>query len=140
MSYAPTPAPWRRTRSAPAWRRSSYRRIPDPVGWCGSSLPDGSTRTPAGQPALPPVSEDAGRVAQGASADLMESNDSDDDGYLIYTLRAGDGAVQVARAADDSPINRVRVGHAADRAALRGRRRPLSGGPWRGPGWHRSTG
>src|ERR1044072_170668 len=29
-------------------------------------LPDGSTRTPAGQPALPPVSERAGRVAQGA--------------------------------------------------------------------------
>ncbi|XVQ07241.1 HAMP domain-containing sensor histidine kinase [Spirillospora sp. CA-255316] len=66
-------------------------------------LPDGSTRTPAGQPALPPVSEHAGRVAQGASADLMESNDSD--GYFIYTLRAGDGAVQVARVADDdSPI------------------------------------
>ena len=70
-------------------------------------LPDGSTRTPAGQPALPPVSEHAGRVAQGASADLMESNDGDgDDDYLIYTLRAGDGAVQVtARVADDSAIN-----------------------------------
>ncbi|MEO3826372.1 HAMP domain-containing sensor histidine kinase [Actinomadura sp. B10D3] len=68
-------------------------------------LPDGSTRTPAGQPALPPVSEHAGRVAQGASADLVESNDSG--GYLIYTLRVGDGAVQVARAADDdSPITR----------------------------------
>lgn len=74
-------------------------------------LPDGSTRTPAGQPALPPVSEHAGRVAQGASADLMESNDSDEDGYLIYTLRAGDGAVQVgARVADDSPINRFGLG------------------------------
>jgi len=74
-------------------------------------LPDGSTRTPAGQPALPPVSEHAGRVAQGASADLMESNDSDDDGYLIYTLRAGDGAVQVARVVDDdSPITRFGLG------------------------------
>jgi two-component system sensor histidine kinase MprB len=74
-------------------------------------LPDGSTRTPAGQPALPPVSEHAGRVAQGASADLMESNDSDEDGYLIYTLRAGDGAVQVAaRVADDSPINQFGLG------------------------------
>ncbi|TDC75679.1 HAMP domain-containing sensor histidine kinase [Actinomadura sp. 7K507] len=72
-------------------------------------LPDGSTRTPAGQPALPPVSEHAGRVAQGASAGLMESNDSD--GYFIYTLRAGDGAVQVARvAADDSPITRFGLG------------------------------
>jgi two-component system, OmpR family, sensor histidine kinase MprB len=71
-------------------------------------LPDGSTRTPAGQPALPPVSEHAGRVAQGASADLMESNDSD--GYFIYTLRAGDGAVQVARVADDTPINRFGFG------------------------------
>jgi two-component system, OmpR family, sensor histidine kinase MprB len=72
-------------------------------------LPDGSTRTPAGQPALPPVSEHAGRVAQGASADLMESNDSDD--YFIYTLRAGDGAVQVAaRVADDSPITRFGSG------------------------------
>ncbi|KAF4405296.1 HAMP domain-containing sensor histidine kinase [Streptomyces lycii] len=73
-------------------------------------LPDGSIRTPAGQPALPPVSEHAGRVAQGASADLMESNDSDDDGYLIYTLRAGDGAVQVARVVDDSPVNRFGLG------------------------------
>lgn len=72
-------------------------------------LPDGSTRTPAGQPALPPVSEHAERVAQGASADLMESNDSDEDGYLIYTLRAGDGAVQVAQVADDSPIDRKSV-------------------------------
>src|SRR3954463_9478855 len=54
-------------------------------------LPDGSIRTPDGQPALPPVSEHAGRVAQGASADLMESGDSDEDGYLVYTLRAGDG-------------------------------------------------
>jgi len=69
-------------------------------------LPDGSTRTPAGQPALPPVSERAGRVAQGASADLMESNDSDDDSYLIYTLRAGDGAVQTARADDGSRNDR----------------------------------
>ncbi|MGX1621358.1 HAMP domain-containing sensor histidine kinase [Streptomyces sp. NPDC055506] len=73
-------------------------------------LPDGSTRTPAGQPALPPVSEHAGRVARGASADLMESNDSDEDGYLIYTLRAGDGAVQVAHVADDSPLNRFGFG------------------------------
>ncbi|GAA3383229.1 HAMP domain-containing sensor histidine kinase [Cryptosporangium minutisporangium] len=73
-------------------------------------LPDGSTRTPAGQPALPPVSKRAGRVAQGASNDLMESSDSDEDGYLIYTLRAGDGAVQVARAADDSPINQFGFG------------------------------
>lgn len=72
-------------------------------------LPDGSTRTPSGQPALPPVSEHAGRVAQGASVDLMESNDSEE-GYFIYTLRAGDGAVQVARAADDSPINRFGFG------------------------------
>ena len=71
-------------------------------------LPDGSTRAPAGQPALPPVSEHAGRVAQGASADLMESNDSD--GYFIYTLRAGDGAVQVASVADDSPINQFGFG------------------------------
>lgn len=66
-------------------------------------LPDGSTRTPAGQPALPPVSEHAGRVAQGASADLI-------DGYLIYTLRAGDGAVQVARVVDDSPTTRFGLG------------------------------
>ncbi|WP_328491407.1 HAMP domain-containing histidine kinase [Streptomyces sp. NBC_00414] len=73
-------------------------------------LPDGSIRKPAGQPALPPVSEDAGRVAQGASADLMESNDSDEDGYVIYTLRAGDGAVQVARVVDDSPINQFGFG------------------------------
>ncbi|XRQ10705.1 HAMP domain-containing sensor histidine kinase [Actinomadura welshii] len=72
-------------------------------------LPDGSTRTPAGQPALPPVSEDAGRVAQGASAELMESDDGD--GYFIYTLRAGDGAVQVARVTDDdSPITRFGLG------------------------------
>jgi two-component system sensor histidine kinase MprB len=72
-------------------------------------LPDGSTRTVAGQPALPPVSEHARRVAQGASADLMESNDND--GYFIYTLRAGDGAVQVARVADDdSPITRFGLG------------------------------
>lgn len=71
-------------------------------------LADGSTRTPAGQPALPPVSEAAGRVARGASADLMESNG--DEGYLIYTLRAGDGAVQVARLADDSPINQFGFG------------------------------
>ncbi|GAA0422618.1 two-component sensor histidine kinase [Actinoplanes capillaceus] len=73
-------------------------------------LPDGSTRTPAGQPELPPVSEDAWRVARGASADLMESMDSDDDGYRIYTLRAGDGAVQAAHVADDSPINRFGLG------------------------------
>jgi two-component system, OmpR family, sensor histidine kinase MprB len=62
-------------------------------------LPDDSTRTPAGQPRLPPVTEQARRVAQGASADLMEPRD----GYLIYTLRAGDGAVQVARNTDDDP-------------------------------------
>jgi two-component system sensor histidine kinase MprB len=74
-------------------------------------LPDGSTRTPAGQPALPPVSEHAGRVARGGSADLMESDDSDGDGYLIYTLRAGDGAVQmVTRVADESPIARLGLG------------------------------
>lgn len=72
-------------------------------------LSNGSIRTPAGQPALPPVSEQAGRVAKGASADLMESNDSEE-GYLIYTLRADDGAVQVARLADDSPINRFGFG------------------------------
>ncbi|MFG1923250.1 ATP-binding protein [Cryptosporangium sp. NPDC048952] len=72
-------------------------------------LPDGSTRTPAGQPALPPVSEHAGRVAQGASADLIESTDWND-GYRIYTLRAGDGAVQVADLADDSPINQFGFG------------------------------
>lgn len=72
-------------------------------------LPNGSTRTPAGQPVLPAVSEHAGRVARGASADLMESGDGD--GYLIYTLRAGDGAVQVAaRVADDDPINRFGLG------------------------------
>ncbi|USX52293.1 HAMP domain-containing sensor histidine kinase [Lentzea sp. HUAS12] len=73
-------------------------------------LPDGSTRTPDGQPALPPVSADAGRVAQGAAADLMESGDSDDDGFFVYTVRAGGGAVQVARVADDSPINRFGLG------------------------------
>ena len=65
-----------------------------------------STRTPVGQPALPPVSEHARRVAQGASADLMESNDGGDDDYFVYTLRVGDGAVQVARVADESPITR----------------------------------
>ena len=72
-------------------------------------LPDGTTRTPAGQPALPPVSERAWRVAQGASAGLMELDDSEE-GYFIHTLPAGDGAVQVARAADDSPINRFGFG------------------------------
>nr|WP_221380083.1 HAMP domain-containing sensor histidine kinase [Actinoplanes polyasparticus] len=72
-------------------------------------LSDGSTRTPAGQPALPPVSEHAGRVAQGASTDLLESTDWDD-GYIIYTLRSGDGAVQVAQLADDSPINQFGFG------------------------------
>ncbi|XHM67039.1 ATP-binding protein [Streptomyces nigra] len=73
-------------------------------------LPDGSVRTPAGQPPLSPVSEQAGRVARGLSADLMESDDSDEDGYLVFTLRAGDGAVQVARAADDTPVNRFGFG------------------------------
>ncbi|GGX27941.1 two-component sensor histidine kinase [Streptomyces malachitofuscus] len=73
-------------------------------------LSDGSIRTPAGQPPLPPVSGQAARVAQGASADLMESNDSDEDGYLIHTLRAGDGAVQVARVVDDGPINQFGFG------------------------------
>jgi two-component system sensor histidine kinase MprB len=73
-------------------------------------LPDGSTRTPAGQPALPPVSENARRVARGASADLMEAPGLDDDGYLLYTLRASDGAVQVANVADDSPINEFGLG------------------------------
>lgn len=72
-------------------------------------LPDGTTRTPVGQPSLPPVSEEARQVAQGASADLMESNDREE-GYLIYTLSAGDGAVQVASAADDSPVNRFGFG------------------------------
>ncbi|MEU4243526.1 HAMP domain-containing sensor histidine kinase [Actinoplanes sp. NPDC026619] len=72
-------------------------------------LPDGSTRTPAGQPALPPVSEHAGRVAQGASTDLLESTDWND-GYRIYTLPAGDGAVQVADLADDTPINQFGFG------------------------------
>jgi len=72
-------------------------------------LPDGSTRTPGGQPALPPVSDHARRVAQGASTDLLESNDWND-GYIIYTLRAGDGAVQVADLADDSPINEFGFG------------------------------
>ncbi|MFG1604365.1 ATP-binding protein [Actinoplanes sp. NPDC049265] len=73
-------------------------------------LPDGSTRTPAGQPALPPVSERAGLVAQGASADLMESSDIDEDGFHVYTLRAGAGAVQVASVADDSPVNEFGFG------------------------------
>lgn len=72
-------------------------------------LPDGSTRTPAGQPALPPVSEHAGRVAQGASTDLLESTDWND-GYRVYTLRVVDGAVQVADLADDSPINQFGFG------------------------------
>ncbi|MFG1846387.1 HAMP domain-containing sensor histidine kinase [Micromonospora carbonacea] len=72
-------------------------------------LPDGSTRTPAGQPELPPVSEHAGRVAEGASTDLLESTDWND-GYRVYTLRAGDGAVQVADLADDSPINQFGFG------------------------------
>ncbi|MGK5684027.1 HAMP domain-containing sensor histidine kinase [Actinoplanes sp. URMC 104] len=72
-------------------------------------LPDGSTRTPAGQPALPPVSEDARRVAQGAATDLLESTDWND-GYRVYTLRVGDGAVQVADLADDSPINQFGFG------------------------------
>ncbi|WP_232344720.1 HAMP domain-containing sensor histidine kinase [Actinoplanes awajinensis] len=72
-------------------------------------LPDGSTRTPVGQPALPPVSEDARRVAQGAATDLLESTDWND-GYRVYTLRSGDGAVQVADLADDSPINEFGFG------------------------------
>ncbi|MGW4942123.1 HAMP domain-containing sensor histidine kinase [Actinoplanes sp. NPDC004185] len=72
-------------------------------------LPDGSTRTPAGQPELPPVSERATRVAHGASADSLESNDWND-GYRIYTLPAGNGAVQVADLADDSPINEFGFG------------------------------
>ncbi|MFF8671580.1 ATP-binding protein [Streptomyces sp. NPDC015242] len=96
-------------------RRAGPARVPLPP-YPGSGrlvrvvLPDGSTRTPAGQPALPPVSEHAERVARGAPADLMESGDSDEDGYLVYTLRAGDGAVQVAQVADDSPINRFGAG------------------------------
>ncbi|UZN03812.1 sensor histidine kinase [Cellulomonas sp. S1-8] len=73
-------------------------------------LPDGSTRTPAGQPALPPVSEHAGRVARGASDDLMEDDGTGDVDYFIYTLQAGDGAVQVARVADESPLTRFGVG------------------------------
>ncbi|GID33360.1 HAMP domain-containing sensor histidine kinase [Paractinoplanes brasiliensis] len=72
-------------------------------------LPDGSVRTPAGQPALPPVSEEAGRVVRGGPADLMESDDSEE-GHIVYTLRAGGGAVQVARAADDSPVNQFGFG------------------------------
>ncbi|MEV4345116.1 HAMP domain-containing sensor histidine kinase [Actinoplanes sp. NPDC049596] len=72
-------------------------------------LPDGSTRTPAGQPALPPVSEDARRVAQGAATDLLESTDWND-GYRVYTRRVGGGAVQVADLADDSPINEFGFG------------------------------
>ena len=83
-------------------------------------LPDGSTRTPAGQPALPPVSEGAGRVAQGASVDLLESTDWND-GYRVYTLRAGDGAVQVADLADDSPINEFGFGMQIGRASCRER-------------------
>ncbi|BCJ77032.1 two-component sensor histidine kinase [Catellatospora sp. IY07-71] len=71
-------------------------------------LPDGSTRTPAGQPTLPPVTEQAVRVAEGGSADLMESGD--EEGYLIYTLRAGGGAIQAARVADDSPVNQFGFG------------------------------
>ncbi|MBF0688557.1 MAG: HAMP domain-containing histidine kinase [Cellulomonas sp.] len=73
-------------------------------------LPDGSTRTPVGQPALPPVSADAGRVARGAPADLMEDADRGGDDYFVYTLRAGDGAVQVARVADESPLTRFGLG------------------------------
>ncbi|MFY1621802.1 HAMP domain-containing sensor histidine kinase [Micromonospora sp. WMMD735] len=72
-------------------------------------LPDGSTRTPAGQPALPAVSERAGRVAQGASSDLLESTDWND-GYRIYTLRTVDGAVQVVDLADDGPVNQFGFG------------------------------
>jgi two-component system sensor histidine kinase MprB len=72
-------------------------------------VPDGSTRTPVGQPALPAVSQGARRVAQGGSTDLMESDDPEE-GHLIYTLPAGDGAVQVASPADDSPINRFGFG------------------------------
>ncbi|WP_344520657.1 HAMP domain-containing sensor histidine kinase [Paractinoplanes durhamensis] len=72
-------------------------------------LSDGSTRTPAGQPALPPVSEQAGRVAEGASIDLLESTDWNE-GYRVYTLRVGDGAVQVADLADDSPVNQFGFG------------------------------
>ncbi|GAA0549499.1 HAMP domain-containing sensor histidine kinase [Paractinoplanes ferrugineus] len=72
-------------------------------------LPGGSTRTPVGQPALPPVSEDARRVVQGAAPDLLESTDWND-GYRVYTLRVGDGAVQVADLADDSPINEFGFG------------------------------
>ncbi|MEU0531592.1 HAMP domain-containing sensor histidine kinase [Amycolatopsis tolypomycina] len=91
--------------------RSGLAQVPLPPypgsgGLVRVVLPDGSTRTPAGQPALPAVSEAAGRVARGASADLMESTGSDDDGYLVYTLRAGDGAVQAARVADGSQNNR----------------------------------
>jgi two-component system, OmpR family, sensor histidine kinase MprB len=73
-------------------------------------LPDGSTRTPAGQPALPPVSEDAWRVARGASGEAMEDIDGGDDDYFIYTMGVGDGAVQVARVADESPLTRFGLG------------------------------
>ncbi|MEU8664729.1 HAMP domain-containing sensor histidine kinase [Actinoplanes philippinensis] len=72
-------------------------------------LPDGSTRTPVGQPELPPVSEGAWRVARGAAADLLESTDWND-GYRVYTLRAADGAVQVVDVADDGPINEFGFG------------------------------
>ncbi|MDY7088551.1 MAG: HAMP domain-containing sensor histidine kinase [Actinomycetota bacterium] len=72
-------------------------------------LPDGSVRTPAGQPELPPVSEEAGRVVRGGSADLLESTDWND-GYRVYTLGVGGGAVQVADLADDSPINQFGFG------------------------------
>lgn len=68
-------------------------------------LPDGSTRTPAGQPALPPLTQEALRVARGGAADVMESNDSEE-GYFLHTRRVEDGAVQVASAADDTPVNR----------------------------------
>ncbi|MFD5827242.1 ATP-binding protein [Lentzea sp. NPDC060358] len=73
-------------------------------------LPGGAVRTPGGQPALPPVSEQAGDVARGGAADLLESADSDEDGYLVHTRRAAGGAVQVARATDDSPVNRFGFG------------------------------
>jgi two-component system sensor histidine kinase MprB len=49
-------------------------------------------------------------VAQGGAADLMESRDMDEDGYRVYTLRAGDGAVQVAGLTDDSPLNQFGFG------------------------------
>ncbi|MFN8075798.1 MAG: HAMP domain-containing sensor histidine kinase [Kineosporiaceae bacterium] len=69
-------------------------------------LADGSTRAPTGQPPLPPVSEQAARVARGAAADLMESGDSNGADYVVYTARAGGGAIQVADIEEEGPVTR----------------------------------